>query len=192
LSFPGKRLLKPHTVIMGLAVLLSLYWVLQTVNQILVLRAPCEKVSLSAVGVGIEPLKTEPQKGEFANLASYDLWDIPVSEREAAERRKGGKGSGASASYGQKEFNKIPAIYSLTNEKYRWEFYGVAGAGKKRAVFFNPSQKGSGNSGWRLFVMGEPMDDDLAVKAIGNGRVVVFFSKEQKDFVLELFRVNRR
>jgi hypothetical protein len=188
--FSGKRLCKPQVIVMGFVVALSLYWVLQTVSEILALRAPCENVNLSALGVGIQSLKTETQTVEFAHIAGYEIWDIPVAERKVAGKAGAGK-AGAAASFAQKEFNKIPAVYSLADEKYRWEFYGVVANGRKRAVFFNPARKGE-NFGWRQLVTGEPLDDDLALKEIGKGRVVVFFSKEQKDFVLELFRVNQR
>ncbi len=184
--FPGKRLCKPKVIVMGFAVALSLYWVFETVSEILALRAPCEKVSLSALGAGIQSLKTKPQTGEFAHIAGYDIWDIPPSERKAGGAGAGKEGT--SASFAQKEFDKVPAVYSLADEKYRWEFYGLVGGG---AVFFNPAGKSGENSGWRQFVLGEPLDGDLVLKEIGKARVVVFFSKEQKDFVLELFRVNQ-
>jgi hypothetical protein len=186
--FPGKRLYKPKVIVMGFVVALSLYWVFETVSGILALRAPCEKVSLSALAVGIQSLKTKPQTGEYAHIATYEIWDLPRPKVKEVETQTGADKAGTSASFAQKEFNKVPAVYSLADEKYRWEFYGLVGNG---AVFFNPGGKSGENSGWRQFGLGEPLDADLVLKEIGKNRVVVFFSKEQKDFVLELFRVNQ-
>ena len=185
--FPGKRLYKPKVIVMGFVVALSLYWIFETVIGTLALRAPCEKVSLSALGAGIQSLKTKPQTVEFAHIAAYGVWDLqmPVVKTEAkTEEVK----APTSVSFAQKEFNKVPAVYSVADEKYRWEFYGIVGKG---AVFFNPAGKTGENSGWRQLASGEPLDKDLVLKEIGKNRVIVFFSKEQKDFVLELFRVNQ-
>jgi hypothetical protein len=146
-------------------------------------------VSLSALGVGIQSLKTKPQTVYFAHIAAYGVWDLPMPAVKAADDDKTEADKAAKlGSFAQKEFNKVPAVYSLADEKYRWEFYGLVGNG---AVFFNPAGKSGGNSGWRQFVLGEPLDDYLVLKEIGKGRVVVFLSKEQKDFVLELFRVHQ-
>ncbi len=186
--FPGKQLYKPKVIVMGFVVALSLYWVFETASGILALRAPSEKVSLSALGVGVQSLKTRPQTAEFAHIAVYGVWDLPLPKVKAAEAETAADKAVNSSSFAQKEFNKVPAVYSLADDKYRWEFYGLVG---HAAVFFNPAGKDAENSGWRQFVPGEPLDDYLMLKEIGKGRVVIFFSKEQKNFVLELFRVNQ-
>ena len=189
-SVPEKCLCRPKVIVTGFLIALSLYWVFETVSAIWALRTPMEKVSLSALGVGIENLNKKPQTAEFPHIAGYGIWDLQLPDAKAVRGTAAGK-EVVSGSFAQKEFNKVPAVYSLVDENYRWEFYGVVGNGRKRAVFFNPAGTGGENSGWRQFVLGEPMDGNLVLKEIGKDRVVIFFNKERKNFVLELFRVNQ-
>ncbi len=74
-------------------------------------------------------------------------------------------------SYAVKSFGHVQALYSLKNQKLRWEFYGVVQQdGETLAVFFNPSLA---EEGWVSVGLAQELSPGLRLDEIAENRVVI-------------------
>lgn len=189
IALKKRRGWKPEHLLMMIAVCISLAWMTSGFQEILRARRPYDKASLSPLGITVNPIGSVDAVEGISNASSLSVWDLRPSDRRGGPSVD--SGSGESSSFDQKEFKGIPAIYSTTNETYRWEFFGVVTLNRTNwAVFFNPAHKTDESAGWYRFAVGDRMDQDLLVTDIKEVSVTVSLTKEQRDFTLERFRVN--
>ena len=187
----GRRLGRPRFFLFAIAVVLASYQLYNGIVEIGNMGAPFEKSTLSDLGLDIAPLDMRLRHDSYKLTSGYALWDLPIPESKGSSTRKSDTGEDEEISYAQKLFNGVPAVYRKSDEKYRWELYGlVTSRNVREAVFFNPALSSKEQSGWFRFKPGDLIDQGLVLEHIQDDLVSISFKKEQLDFQLELFLIS--